>query len=161
MNIFILDNDPVIAAQLQCDKHVVKMVLESAQLLSTAHHIYGDIDSSALYKKTHENHPSAIWARESVENYIWLYNHFIGLCDEYTHRYNKIHKTDTKFRKVLGSVPVNIKAIVKTPFKLAISNIDECVGSNAVELYQSYYKTKKDKFVMKWTNRDIPWWFLE
>ena len=128
MNIFILDNDPVIAAQMQCDKHVVKMIVESAQMLSTVHRMLDgtmerrpsksgsmiqyfyleDEREDILYKACHFNHPSTIWTRESIHNYQWHYKHFIALCDEYTYRYGKIHATDTKLREALKSPPNNI-----------------------------------------------------
>ena len=108
MNIFILDNNPVKAAQMQCDKHVPKMVVESGQMLSTVHRMLdgkmerrlsksgkvrvqywklADDRENILYKACHFNHPSTIWTRESIENYMWHYNHFAALCDEYTYRY--------------------------------------------------------------------------
>ena len=77
MNIFYLDEDPILAAQMHCDKHVVKMILESAQLLSTAHRLLDGnklADERGLYKATHINHPSSIWVRKSSENYYWLWN---------------------------------------------------------------------------------------
>ena len=89
MNIFYLARDPEIAAQMMCDKHVVKMILESAQMLSTAHRVLdGDeyANSHGLYKMAHKNHPSTIWVRSSVKNYMWLYDHMIALMNEYTHR---------------------------------------------------------------------------
>ena len=80
MNIFYLDRDPHEAARLQCDKHVVKMILETAQLLSTAHN---ELDGGQIaYKTTHKNHPSAVWARKSLDNYLWLYRHLEGLGSE-------------------------------------------------------------------------------
>ena len=94
MNIFYLDKDPVIAAQMHCDKHVVKMILESAQLMSTAHRFLdGDryADKNGLYKLTHKNHPTAIWVRKSKENYMWTWNLLDALLQEYTKRYNKHH----------------------------------------------------------------------
>ena len=97
MNIFYLDRDPVIAAQMMCDKHVVKMILESAQMLSTAHRVLdGDeyADRRGLYKLAHKNHPSTIWVRSSLENYTWLYDHMVALMEEYTYRYGKHHATE-------------------------------------------------------------------
>ena len=97
MNIFYLDRDPVIAAQMMCDKHVVKMILESAQMLSTAHRVLdGDeyADRKGLYKLAHKNHPSTIWVRSSLENYTWLYDHMVALMAEYTYRYGKHHATE-------------------------------------------------------------------
>ena len=88
MNIFVLDYNPTRAAKMQCDKHVVKMALETAQLLCTAFP-----GGTAPYKLTHFNHPCAIWCRESLKNYNWLIDHGIALCDEYQHRYGKTHKS--------------------------------------------------------------------
>ena len=85
MNIFMLDNDTKLAAQYHNDKHCVKMCLEYAQLLCTARHESGD--STARYRPTHKNHPSAIWVRESLNNYVWLCQLGIDLCKEYTERY--------------------------------------------------------------------------
>ena len=82
MNIFYLDRNPVIAAQMMCDKHVVKMILESAQMLSTAHRVLDGDDranETGLYKMAHKNHPSTIWVRASSENYRWLWKHFDAL----------------------------------------------------------------------------------
>ena len=95
MNIFYLHRDPVIAAKVQYNKHVVKMILESAQMLCTAHHHY-DEDTDVPYKKAHYNHPSTIWTRESDEHYMWLFDHMCALGKEYTKRYGKIHLSITK-----------------------------------------------------------------
>ena len=88
MNIFYLDKCPDKAARLQYNKHVVKMILESAQMLCTAHHCYGDKDQveNVPYKQAHLNHPSTIWARRSRATYMWLYEHMLALGHEYTHR---------------------------------------------------------------------------
>ena len=88
MNIFVLDYDPVKAALFQCDKHIVKMPLETAQLLCSAFK-----DVSTPYKKTHLNHPCAKWARKSKHNYEWLILHGLALCDEYQYRYKKTHQS--------------------------------------------------------------------
>ena len=97
MNIFYLDRDPVIAAQMMCDKHVVKMILESAQMLSTAHRVLdGDeyANKMGLYKMAHKNHPSTIWVRSSERIIEWLWEHYVALMDEYTYRYGKTHATE-------------------------------------------------------------------
>ena len=95
MNIFYLDKDPVKAAQVQYNKHVVKMILESAQMLCTAHHVYGNPDDMP-YKQAHLNHPSTIWVRENSLHYDWLYAHMIALGLQYTYRYGKVHLSITK-----------------------------------------------------------------
>jgi len=179
MNIFKLDEDAVIAAQDQCDKHVVKMVIESAQMLSTAHRMvdgimerrksksgsmlqYFYIDDEredTLYKAVHFNHPSTVWTRESKTNYDWHYQHFAALCDEYTYRYGKVHATDMKLRTILSKAPSNIPDIGSTPFKLAMKAAPECIFEDAVKSYRAFYHTKQDRFKMVWSKRNIPdWW---
>src|SRR5210317_94813 len=179
MNIFILDNDPVIAAQEQCDKHVVKMIVESAQMLSTVHRMLdgvmerrpsesgamlqywklNDQRENILYKACHFNHPSTIWTREGCCNYTWHYKHFIALCDEYTYRYGKVHSTDTKLRIALQQIPTNIPEKHMTPFKLAMGSNPECMLEDAVESYRRFYETKQKRFTMVWTKRPVPKWF--
>ena len=104
MNIFYLHNDPYKAATYFYDKHKVKMILESAQMLCTAHHHYDNGDN-VPYKKAHYNHPSTKWCRENKNNYRWLYNHMIALGDEYTARYGKTHLTITKCKDALDCYP--------------------------------------------------------
>ena len=100
MNIFYLDRDPKKAAELQYNKHVVKMILESAQMLCTAHHHYAEkheINADYIpYKKAHYNHPSTIWCRHNSRQYYWLFNHMVALGMEYTKRYGKTHLSITK-----------------------------------------------------------------
>lgn len=157
MNIFVLSDNPYEAAQMQCDKHVVKMVLETAQMLSTAHHLCGNPDP-IMYRATHKNHPCSVWARASKANYKWLYNHFLGLCQEYTHRYGKVHLCESKLAQVLNKYPEMIKSEEQTPFALAMSAHPECmVKDDPVSSYRKYYKTKD--FDMIWTNRQVPDWF--
>ena len=91
MNIFFLDEDPKNAAKLQCDKHVVKMVVETAQMLSTAARAQGhDVGYQSAYPK----HPMTLWVGQSPHNFAWTIIHGMALCKEYTHRYNKTHATE-------------------------------------------------------------------
>ena len=180
MNIFILNEDPVQAAQEQCDKHVVKMIVESAQMLSTVHRMldgnitmrpsksgkrtlkYYELEDDRehlLYKAVHHNHPCTVWSRESCCNYSWHYEHFIALCDEYTYRYGKVHSTDTKLRIALQQIPTNIPEKHMTPFKLAMGSNPECILEDAVESYRRFYETKQKRFTMVWTKRPVPKWF--
>ena len=112
MNIFYLHSDPVKAAKIQYNKHVVKMILESAQMLCTAHHHWSEVHDLDIdyipYKKAHYNHPSTIWCRQSDEQYVWLYDHMIALGEEYTKRYNKTHLTITKCKDILKEIPIGI-----------------------------------------------------
>jgi len=135
MNVFYLDNDPVKAAELHYNKHVVKMVLEAAQLLCTAHHILGD--GNVPYKKTHMNHPSAVWTRSSIDNYMWVYNYMLALGNEYTRRYGRTHLTITKCKLVLASAPCNVTnhGFNEPPQCMP----DEYKASSAIEGYLNYY----------------------
>lgn len=181
MNVFVVDNDPIVAAKSLCDKHVVKMIVESAQMLSTAHRMLdgvleitqskttnrkvkyyrlSDDLETKLYKACHHSHPCTIWTMESVANYRWHYQHFIALCDEYTYRYGKVHKTDQLLRNVLWRCPRNIPEGNLTKFKLAMKANPECMKDDPVESYRLFYQTKQDRFKMAWTKRDIPDWFV-
>jgi len=183
MNIFILSKDPVEAAQLQCDKHVVKMIVESAQMLSTAHRmldgyqekrpsksgkrminywVYPEPELEAyLYSAVHHGHPCTVWTMQTNANYEWHYKHFIALCDEYTYRYGKVHATDTKLRNILRKPPSGIKwSNLYTDFPLAMQHEPQCMHEgDPVRSYQEYYQTKQARFNMIWTKRDVPEWF--
>ena len=90
MNIFVLDRDPKIAATMLCDKHVVKMIVETAQMLCTA---ASKLGHDVPYKPTHAKHPCTLWVGESKSNWNWLLDHGLEMCSEYTLRYNRTHKT--------------------------------------------------------------------
>lgn len=156
MNIFYLHECPFVSAKAMTNKHCVKMILESAQLLSTAHHIL-DGDNAKhkdkLYKKTHHNHPSAVWVRGSKDNYMWLYKHFIALSTEYTIRYGKIHLTYEKLASYLQEYPNNIPEGKFTQPPQAMPDIYKDYDS--VQAYRRYYlneKIKNDKDLSRFVN---------
>jgi hypothetical protein len=142
---------------MMCDRHVVKMILESAQMLSTAHRVIDKSDNELLYKEAHKNHPSTKWVRKSHLNYQWLYAHFVALGEEYTTRYGKVHMSITK-----------LKSFLKTPPKLIPQEIfseppccmpDEYKQSNTVEAYRTYYRKDKAGFATWKQPSVIPeWW---
>jgi len=157
------------------DKHVVKMILETAQLLSTAHRLLDgteSIDTSSgrkkrvytlpderdavLYSATHANHPSAVWARQSVENYNWLVDHLFALSDEYTYRYGKTHLTITKLGVAIAAPPLNLKEWDMTPMP---SCMDEQykIGEDPIANYRNYYKYGKAS-MHSWKKREVPEW---
>lgn len=148
MNIFVLDNDPVTAASYQCDKHIVKMPLESAQLLSTA--------VSTTYKRTHINHPCAVWVRQSKSNFYWLVRHGIALCDEYERRYNRVHKSLKVIRLcyMLGHSLVDVGL---TPFVQAIPDVFR--QADTVQAYRNYYKFGKSE-IAAWDHSPVPYWMV-
>lgn len=153
MNIFVLDTDPYKCAVYHNDKHVVKMILETAQLLCGVHWVDG---SEAPYKLSHRNHPCAIWSRECIENYIWLCDLGMALSREYSHRYNKRHKSQDIIEWCYDNKP-NLRSNGDlTPFALAMP--DECKVGNVVESYRAYYMVEKRGFSV-WKNRSIPQWF--
>lgn len=154
MNIFVLDLDPKTCALYHCNKHVTKMVVETAQLLSTAHHVNGTSIGDLIYKPTHVNGSCALWARESLENYQWLLNLGIELSKEYTHRYGKIHKTSRILDLLSSHYPVgSFPKQGLTAFPQVMP--DEYRAEDAVAAYQSYYIGDK-KHILKYTKRKIP-----
>lgn len=155
MQIFILDKNPNTAARMLCDKHVVKMIVESAQILSTVHHLYDSPHKHLVYKKTHEKHPCVIWAGKSKENYLWLLEHLSELIKEYEYRYCKHHKT-TEIKKILETPPKSLLSIGLTEFAQAIP--EEYKQKDAVKAYREFYKNEKAHFA-KWTKRKKPAWF--
>ena len=139
MNIFYLHENPQVAASYMYNKHVVKMILESAQMLCTAHHHYGNHD--VPYKQAHYNHPSTIWARESRNHYYWLYLHMMALGDEYTRRYGKIHSTIHKCEDVLRNHPEGMPDL---PFRQPPQCMpDEYKCASPVQAYWNYYIGEK------------------
>tara|TARA_Y100001963_G_C6662622_1_gene391246 strand:- start:258 stop:740 length:483 start_codon:yes stop_codon:yes gene_type:complete len=152
MNIFAVDTDPKIAAQQLCDKHVVKMILESAQMLCS---VFPNGD--APYRRAFYNHPCTKWARESAENYEWLLDHAYAMCQEYTRRYGKVHKSldaiswcGSNYHKL------NIPRQGLTKFAQAMP--EQYKNSCGVTAYRSYYNGEKAYFA-KWSKRETPSWF--
>lgn len=179
MNIFYLSNDVRRCAQYHVDKHCVKMILEYAQLLSTAHRVLDGYPTvvishagrktkkflltdskldSVVYSATHINHPSAVWVRQSKENYIWLCNMLVALCEEYTHRYGKTHKVerDGLCQVLLKNVPKNIKTAGFTEPTPAMPD-EYKVPGNSIQSYYNYYNGAKTR-MFTWKKREVPEW---
>lgn len=157
MNIFIVDSNPLVAAYHLHNRHVVKMILESAQILSTVQRLHGN-ENPKLYKKTHIKHPCTIWINTSQQNYIWLVQHFEALFKEFTYRYGKVHKSSLLF-DILKYPHPDIPSIGLTPFVKAMP--DKYKVENAIQSYRNYYLGEK---IQKnyWTNRrfDLDDWLL-
>ena len=161
MNIFYLDNCPKKAAQAHVDRHAVKMVLEYAQLLSTAHRVLDKQpqNSEIIYAKTHENHPSAVWARKSNQTYDWLYELFCETAEEYKFRYRKNHLTYVKLKEVLKQKPIHIpKMSVFIPPTPAMPD-EYKVKDNSLLSYRNYYINGK-VHLANWSRRTKPDWFI-
>ena len=140
MNIFYLDEDPKLAAIYQYNKHVVKMILESAQILCTVHRHFGNND--VPYESTHKNHPSTVWVRQNSIHYDWLYDHMRALGEEYYVRYGKTHLSITKC-KDLVYLPPGIPTIKfqQPPQCMPDEYKDKC----SVQAYWNYYIGEKHK----------------
>ena len=167
MNIFYLDPRPDTAAEMHCDKHCVKMILEYAQMLSTAHRVLdGDDAHPDLYKIAHKNHPSTIWTRSSKQHYDWLFRLFRMLSAEYSIRYGlisdsndtfKVHKSWEKLGKILETAPKNLKDNGWTDPPQCMS--DYCNEENTVDAYRNYYIQEKKSFA-EWKHTREPEWML-
>ena len=174
MNLFYLHEEPQVSATLHCDKHVVKMIIEYAQMLSTAHRMLdGDpyvsqtlggrriqrwrLDpdrEDILYKASHINHPSTKWVRENRHQYMYAYHMFVSLCNEYTYRYGKTHLTDSKLREILYYPPDNITlGEWKEPPQCMPDDVK--VENDSLSAYHKYYAVYKKDFA-KWTKREVP-----
>lgn len=183
MNIFYLDSDVKTCAQAHVDRHVVKMIVEYAQLLSTAHRVLDGTESIALsksgrrqkvwtldddrednlYKASHINHPSARWARHCASNYYWLMELWLELLDEYHYRYGKHHATG-RLIPYISRLPNKISTMhgfsppwraMPDQFKVSKSNPDYCVES-----YRAYYNGAKTH-IFRWKNRQTPKWIIQ
>lgn len=147
MNIFAVDPDPHVAAKMLCNKHVVKMVLESAQMLSTI--------NRGAYKRTHVNHPCTQWARRTRENYQWLADHAVALGAEYQHRYGKTHKS---MRVIMDCyAPTRYNGFYMeglTPFEQCM--IEDFKQADSVMAYQAYYNHKTMHMDARWSKRERP-----
>ena len=173
MNIFYLDNDPVKCAEMHVDRHVCKMVIEYAQLLSTAHRVLDgemylgkttnnrnikrwrlpDEREERLMKPTMMNHPSAIWTRESIQHYKWLCELGKSLCREYTHRYLKEHSCERHIHW-LEANPPRLGAGWRQPPQ---AMPDEYKKGDSVAAYRAYYVGAKREF-LTYKRRNTPHW---
>jgi len=155
MNIFFLDENPTLSAKYHVDKHVVKMILETAQLLCGVHHATDQLTDQVPYKLSHKNHPCAIWVRESLSNYLYLCELGLELGKEYTYRYGKRHKSIDVIEWCIVNKP-NIPDIGFT--KPAMAMPDEFKVDSVVESYRNYYMGAKSDLA-SWKNREKPLWF--
>lgn len=157
MNIFLLDYDHFKCARYHNDRHIVKMPIESAQMLCTAQSLYG-IYYNEFYRSTHLHHPCTIWTAQSIENYTWHYEHWLSLCREYSYRYHKTHKVEIKFRQILSRPPYGMMSLGLTPFVKAMP--EHLKVDDPVESYRSYYRWMK-RHIAVWSRpADKPEWYF-
>ncbi len=154
MNIFVLDKDPATAAQYHTDSHVVKMILESAQMMSTTVRLSG-VETDIAYKIAHKNHPCTIWTRQSLTNWRWLGSLAHYLNEEYKYRFG--HIKNHKSYDVISKLPwPDIPDIGLTYFAQAMPDIYR-IEKDSVQSYRNYYLNEK-KHLFKWTKRSQPFW---
>lgn len=155
MNIFFLDKCPIKSAQQHCDKHIVKMIVEYAQMLSTTHRIIDDYHNPLLYKKAFVNHPMTIWVRQSSANYFYLFLMWSQCTFEYSKRYNKRHKS-TELYNLLSKEPQNFKSKYWTTPPQCMPEIYK--RKNYIAGYRAFYIGEKSRFA-KWKTNNIPTWY--
>ncbi len=152
MNIFILDKSIDEAVRFHCDKHVVKMPLETVQMLCTVQWTLGN---TAPYKPVHQKHPCTLWAGKTRRNYSWLWVFGLALCQEYSFRYGRKHKCVDVLYDLDLQKWNDLPEGDLTPFYQAMP--DEYKHDDPVVAYRRYYQNEKAYFA-KWTNRPTPTW---
>ncbi len=151
MNIFVVDQDPKKAAQMLCDQHVVKMTLETAQMLCT---VAKQLGFDVPYKSSHKKHPCTLWAGETQGNWNWLVEHGLALGEEYTARYGKHHKSHAVIKKCKNLGVCLPKG--RTPFVQAMN--PEFKDIDPVKAYRNYYKSKT---FSRWKYTQKPSWLTQ
>lgn len=155
MNIFVLDPDIETCARYHSDRHVVKMILESAQMLCTVLNEHG---IAAPYRSTHARHPCTLWAGASLSNWLWLRELALRLNDEYRYRFERT--ADHSSAAVVSMLPLPpIADAGLTAFAQAMPAVYRVPG-DAVQAYRAFYITEKATFAV-WTRRETPAWFSE
>jgi len=186
VNIFVLAEDPRQAAEFHCDKHVVKMILESGQMLCTAHWLgwaqmlnapplkprqlqqwlFDNVpkDLQPPWKMSHIHHPCTKWTREVWGNYMWHSRLALALCDVYTERYGKVHKSHEVHRWLNRRIPPTFASSVENPVGMTLfaqAMPDDCkVPGDAVTAYRKYYNEHKVRLA-RWRYTEKPIWFTQ
>ena len=161
MNIFAVDECPTAAAQALPDKLVVKMPLETTQILSTASELLG---VPGPYRKTHQHHPCVKWVMRDRANWLWTLDHGRALCDEYRYRYGKTHGCEEILEEISEECARPDKFSTNhEPFFLAMPDElrhDPNLSCNPVEAYREYLRTRK-AYYARWTRRSAPTWWIK
>lgn len=157
MNLFILHHNPTTAAQMNCDKHVCKIILESLQLMSLAHLENGSTEPNLWNAHTHRNNHVSRWVRETLQNYTWTSTHALALCAEYTKRYHKTHKCEQLIQWCATHHPP-LPTTGLTPFRQAVA--EDCYHHNPITAYRTYYVRYK-RPIAKWKLGNTPNWYLQ
>lgn len=156
MNIFYLHPDPVQAASQICVVHQNKMLVESCQLLSTAHHVLdGDESIDGIYKSSHVNHPSAVWVRENYSHYMWLLRYSSALADLYRKRTGKWHKCEDVLQELYDNHPQNIRVLGHNSMTEPPACVDADIKRMNISTIQKYRKQINRKYE-EWLSRAKP-----
>lgn len=159
MNIFYLHHDPRICAEFALDKHCVKMILESSQILYTVYHVVNPelllFSDYTPYKLTHKNHPCCKWTRENYSNFLWLLTLAWEYCKEYTYRYNKIHACEKHITWMVTNLPMDLTNGPMTQPPQAMP--DKYKHHDSIQAYRNYYIGEKLRFA-RYTKREFPEW---
>jgi len=158
MNIFVLDNDPAVAARMYCDRHIVKAQLEIAQMMSTAWPVLDQTPGGPVYRPTHANHPCTVWVRTCAANWEWAVAHATALEAEHRWRWRHGAGWEHKSMKLIrGMGTPTLPGGPRTPFAVCTGGVGS--PDDPVAAYRLYYRTRKDG-IAAWTRRMPPaWWF--
>ena len=161
MNIFFLSQDPKECAQSYFDKHVTKMITEMVQILCCVYYFTNpEIPEQfeLFYKKTHYNHPSCKWARESIVNFNYIILLVIELNKEHQYRYSpKNEHKSMRVLEILQKFPPTLPNLGLTPIKLAMP--EQFKQKDVVEAYRNYYMSEQKQHLRSWKKRSVPSWF--
>lgn len=174
MNIFFTDANPNIAARNLCDKHIPKMIVESAQMLGSALRRHGATDDmmpltkkGTPYKGGYHNHPSTKWVGDSRANYIWMLNHAFTMSMEYSFRFGKRHFCHTALEKMNSDACVllipagNITKFARAFNKELYPQLYDEEKFSAVEAYREYYHLDKRRFAKWEKGTPAPYWWVK
>lgn len=172
MNIFVLDDDPIYAAQMMCDKHIPKMIVESAQMMASALRKHGASDelmpvnaNGRPYKGGYQHHPCTVWTSININNYMWLYTHAYELCMEYRLRFSREHACESKIMKMVSDAALELLPMgVRTPFARAFNkerypHLYDTARYTTVDAYRTYYLQDKRRFASWKKGRPAPQWW--
>jgi hypothetical protein len=166
MNIFVLDPSPTVAASLHCDQHLHKMILESAQILSTVLSHPMHIPGHGLYKPTHPNHPCTKWAALSSANMLWIIELASSLDDIRQSLSNCGSHASMEVIKIakdyLSERYPDVSADLHTPFIFAGPAIISIRPGSVIDHYRQYYRRKHNNWLvdkgagMTYKGRSVP-----
>jgi len=172
MNRFIIEEDVEAIAKSLCDKHVVKMPLEEAQMLCTSiwHHAPEYAAEHELYKPVHQKHPCTLWAMKTRANFIFSFNLYTAMLCEYHYRYGKWHGAGNPSTTNVNARPQHLLYAKKfipegdmTPHPQCFSGHDDLKTDEdyPIEAYRAFYRVDKLSFARYNHGRNMPQWLYK